>query len=91
MLDITTSNIITLAAGFVGVYVLFTKQIAVIETKIDELDRKVEKHNSMVERTFKLESDMATAFKRIDELRVGVEQNREDIVDILTKNAGGTD
>lgn len=91
MLDITTSNIITLVAGFVGVYVLFTKQIAVIETKIDELDRKVEKHNSMVERTFKLESDMATAFKRIDELRVGVEQNREDIVDILTKNVGGTD
>lgn len=32
---------------------------AVTDTKIDELTRKVEKHNSMIERTYQLEGRMA--------------------------------
>lgn len=34
------------------------KTIAVIEEKINNLERKVEKHNSIVERTYKLEEDV---------------------------------
>lgn len=33
------------------------------------LKEQVEKHNGVIERTFKLESDMHTAYKRIDELK----------------------
>ena len=40
-----------------------------LETKLDTLATQVEKHNRVVERTFKLESDLGTAFDRIDELR----------------------
>lgn len=46
-----------------------TAQIARLETKMDDLTVQVEKHNKVVERTFRLESDMSTAYKRIDELR----------------------
>ena len=39
------------------------------QTEIANLRRDVEKHNQVVSRTTRLESDMSTAFKRIDELR----------------------
>lgn len=42
--------------------------IARLEVKMDMLASTVEKHNNVVERTYKLESDVKTAFKRIDEL-----------------------
>lgn len=34
------------------------KHQAVTDTKIDELTRKVEKHNNIIERTYKLEGEM---------------------------------
>lgn len=40
-----------------------------IAYRVDELARKVEKHNKVVERTFKLEGDTVTLFKKQDELR----------------------
>lgn len=40
-----------------------------IAYRVDELSRKVEKHNEVVERTFKLESDTDILFKKQDELR----------------------
>lgn len=40
-----------------------------IAYRVDELSKKVEKHNQVVERTFKLEGDTATLFKKQDELR----------------------
>lgn len=40
-----------------------------IAYRVDELSRKVEKHNEVVERTFKLEGDTVTLFKKQDELR----------------------
>lgn len=40
-----------------------------IAYRVDELSRKVEKHNQVVERTFKLEGDTTTLFKKQDELR----------------------
>lgn len=44
-----------------------------LNIKIDELDKKVEKHNKVIERTYKLESDVGASFKRIDDLRSDVE------------------
>lgn len=37
--------------------------------RIEQLEKKVDKHNSMIERTAVLERDVKTAFNRIDELR----------------------
>lgn len=60
------------AAG--GVYVAISNRLSVLETKMDALSDKVEKHNSVIERTYKLETDVATAWKRHDELAERVDR-----------------
>ncbi len=49
------SGAVTLA----GVLASNSKSRAVMEQKIDELTRRVEKHNCLVERTYLLERDVA--------------------------------
>ena len=46
----------------------------IVQVKIEELTKKVEKHNEIVERTYKLESDVQTAFNKIDEGRERIER-----------------
>ena len=62
--------------GF-GVWVAMSRQVAVIQTEIAQLTKQVEKHNSTVERTYKLESDTSTMWRRIDELRAEVERTND--------------
>lgn len=71
-----------------GVYVGMSNQLAVIKTELKALTAQVEKHNSTVERTYKLESDTTTMWRRIDELREELERV-EDKIDAL--RVGGTD
>lgn len=61
--------ILTAALAFGGSYAAFSARLAKLETMIVDLRRDVEKHNNIIERTFKLESDVHTAFKRIDDLK----------------------
>lgn len=67
------SALLSAASAAGGVYVAISNRLSVLETKMDALSDKVEKHNSVIERTYKLETDAATAWKRHDELadRVG--------------------
>lgn len=44
------------------------KTRALMEYKLDELTKRVEKHNSVVERTYILEEKMRVANHRIDDL-----------------------
>lgn len=53
---------------FAGSYLAFSQRVVVLETKLDELSRRVEKHNNVVERTFVLERDVKTAFHQIDQI-----------------------
>lgn len=46
-----------------------------IEYRIDELQKQVEKHNSIVERTFLLENEQKTMWKRIDEIKRELEHH----------------
>lgn len=57
----------------IGIYVAMSNRLSILETKVDTLNENVHKHNSIVERTYKLESDMATAWRRYDDLsdRIG--------------------
>ena len=50
------------------------ERLARLEAKLDSLADTVDKHNKVVERTFKLESDLNTAFKHIDRLRDDIEK-----------------
>lgn len=47
--------------------------------KIDELSKRVEKHNQIVERTYVLERDVKTAFSRVDELREDIRRIEDKI------------
>lgn len=60
----TVTGVLTL----LGVLASSSRSRAVMETKIDELTRRVEIHNRMVERTFRLEQDMAVVKRDIETL-----------------------
>lgn len=49
------SGVLTLA----GVLVSNSRSRELLEAKVDALDRKVEKHNRLIERTYALERDVA--------------------------------
>lgn len=68
------SGIISALIATVGVYVAMTNRLTKLETLIDQLRDEVERHNAIVERTYKLEADSATIWKRHDELTARVER-----------------
>lgn len=41
----------------------------IIGYKVDELTKKVEKHNNLIERMAIVERDLKTAFNRVDEIK----------------------
>ena len=48
----------------------YSDMIARLETKVDVLSERVEKHNNLIERTYKLEAEVSNLYHRYDELRV---------------------
>ena len=60
---------ITGVVTLVGVILSNSKSRAVMEVKLDALTEKVEKHNQLIERTYRLEQDMAVARNDIDQLQ----------------------
>lgn len=63
------SGVVSAVLAAFGCYVAITNRLTKLETLIDNLTSTVEKHNQVVERTFKIESDLNTAFHHIDEQR----------------------
>lgn len=78
-----TESIITSLIGIIPALLVAVISIVsnnqIVKVKIEELEKKVDKHNQIVERTYKLESDMKTAFSKIDEERQRIErlENKE--------------
>ncbi len=65
------SIIVACITGFVtliGVILSNSKSRAVMEVKLDALTEKVEKHNQVLERTYRLELDMAVVQNDIENL-----------------------
>ena len=56
---------ITAIGAFLGVYIANRKQTALIAYRIEQLEKKQDKHNSIIERTFKLEQKVADLEKLI--------------------------
>lgn len=69
-MDITPyiGTIVTIVLAFVGFYGMVSTRLARMEQRIEDLVTTVEKHNSVVERTFVNERDIKTAFRKLDEL-----------------------
>lgn len=49
-------GIITAVASLVGVYVSNRKSAALISYRMEQLEKKVEKHNNVIERVYRLET-----------------------------------
>ena len=65
------SIIVACITGFVtliGVIISNSMSRAVMEVKLDALTEKVEKHNQVLERTYRLEQDMAVVQNDIENL-----------------------
>ena len=60
---------ISLIGTLAGSYFANSKTTALLSYRMEQLEKKVEKHNQVVERTYKIEKDLSTAFIRIDELK----------------------
>ena len=68
------SGVISALIATIGVYVAMTNRLTRLETLIDQLRAETAKHNEVIERTYRLEADMTTSWKRYDELTGRVER-----------------
>ena len=70
-MDITPylGPIVTALIAFGATYAAFSARLTKLETMIEDLRRDVEKHNQVVERTYKLETEVDNLYQRYDELR----------------------
>lgn len=56
------------AVTLAGVVASNSRSRAVLEQKVDELSRRVEKHNCLVERTYRLERDVVLVRRDVESL-----------------------
>lgn len=61
--------VLALVGSLIGTAMSNSKTTALISYRLESLEKKVEKHNQVVERMALVEKDVKTAFQRIDELR----------------------
>ena len=60
---------VTAILSFAGVYISNRKQTAVMSYRLSELEKKVDKHNQVIERTYKLEERATVLEKEVEDLR----------------------
>lgn len=59
------ASVLTALLSFLGVYISNRKSAAVMAWRIEQLEKKVDKHNSVVERTYKLEQKVEDLEKKV--------------------------
>ena len=57
--------IISGIASFLAVYISNRKAAAVAEYRLEQLERKVDRHNQVIERTFRLEEGQAVLEEKV--------------------------
>ena len=65
MLEAILTGAVAIAVCMLNNYFQNRKSTALIEYKIDELSKRVDKHNSLVERTYKLEESVSVIEEKI--------------------------
>lgn len=65
-------TIVTVLIAVGSVYAAISSRLARLETMITTLTNTVDKHNNVIERTYKLETDVHNLYYRIDELKEGI-------------------
>lgn len=69
VLPALVSALITGGLSLLGVYLSNRKSQALIAYRLEELEKKVDKHNQVVERTYKLEGRMTEAEHDIRDIK----------------------
>lgn len=49
---------ISAICAFAGSWLAFSTRLAKVETKLDSIEKKQDKHNNVIERVYKLESEL---------------------------------
>lgn len=62
-------TIVTVIIAVGGFYIAIVSRLTRLETMIETLNKTVEKHNNVVERTCKLEQSVENIYHQIDELK----------------------
>ena len=60
--------LITAGFAFLGVYISNRKQAALVAYRLEKLEEKVDKHNNVVERMYRLEEQVKTLQAEVSEL-----------------------
>ena len=60
---------ITAIFGFLGTYLANRKQTALIAYRIEELEKKVNKHNNLIERMYKAEGNITEPQHDVSDLK----------------------
>lgn len=60
---------ITAIFGFLGTFLSNRKQTAVVAYRIEELEKKVNKHNNLIERMYKVEGQVTELQHSVSEMK----------------------
>lgn len=75
MTDVVVVAILSLIGTLIGSF----SAGKLVTYRIEQLEKKVEKHNDVVERFAVLERDHQTQWTRIDEIRAAMEEIRKEV------------
>ena len=70
-MESVVAALVTGVLTLVGVVVSNSRNRAVMEVKIDNLTRQVEKHTCLIERTYALERDVSVVKAEIENMKEG--------------------
>ena len=63
------ASVLTALGSFLGVFLANRKQTALIEYRMKELEKKVDLHNKVIDRTYKLEARADVTEAEIEDLK----------------------
>ena len=68
-LETVVAALITAGFAFLGVYMSNRKQAALVAYRLEKLEEKVDKHNNVLERMYRLEETVKNLQGEVKELR----------------------
>ena len=68
-LELLIAPISSALLAFVGSYLAFTNRITRLEAMIETLSERVQKHNNLIERMYKVETEVDNLYHRYDEIK----------------------
>lgn len=63
------ASVLTAIFSFLGVYLSNRKQTALMAYRMEQLEKKVDKHNQVIERTYKLEERASVLETEVNDMK----------------------